>query len=62
MLTMVAPQWTTDEGLPSVEYPTLLDLIYILSMLAAMGYTVIASRRTKETADAILTSFDRRVG
>ena len=66
MLTMVALQWTTDEGLPSVEYLTLLDLIYILSMLyilAAMGYTVIASRRTKkETADAILTSFDRRVG
>lgn len=66
MLTMVALQWTTDEGLPSVEYLTLLDLIYILSMLyilAAMAYTVIASRRTrKETADAILTSFDRRVG
>lgn len=66
MLTMVALQWTTDEGLPSVEYLTLLDLIYILSMLyilAAMGYTVLASRRTKkETADAILTSFDRRVG
>lgn len=66
MLTMVALQWTTDEGLPSVEYLTLLDAIYIVSMLyilAAMVYTVLASRRTqKENADAILTSFDRRVG
>lgn len=66
MLTIVALQWTTDADLPSVDYLTMLDLVYILSMLyvlAAMGYTVLASRRSKtEKAEAVITSLDRRVG
>jgi len=66
MLTIVALQWTTDSSLPSVEYLTMLDLIYILAMLyilIAMGYTVMASRRNRhEVAEALATSLDRRVG
>lgn len=66
MLTIVALQWTTDASLPSVEYLTMLDLVYIVSMvyiLAAMGYTVLASRRNaKEKAEALSVALDRRVG
>lgn len=63
MLTIVALQWTTDDNLPSVEYLTMLDLIYILSLfyvLVAMGYTVIASRRNRhQVAEALTRSTDR---
>lgn len=66
MLTIVALQWTTDSTLPSVEYLTMLDLIYILSLLyvlIAMGYTVLASRRNQhEVAEALTRSLDRRMG
>ncbi len=66
MLTIVALQWTTDASLPSVEYLTMLDLVYIVSMvyiLAAMGYTVLASRRNaQEMAEALSVALDRRVG
>lgn len=66
MLTMVALQWTTDSDLPSVEYLMMVDVIYILSMayiLCAMGYSVFASRRTtQESAEALLTALDRRMG
>ena len=66
MLTIVALQWSSDSSLPSVEYLTLLDMVYIISMvyiLAAMAYTVLASRRTRqETAEALSVSMDRRVG
>lgn len=63
MLTIVALQWTTTSDLPDVEYLMMIDLIYMLStgyVLAAMAYTVIASRRETHTAsEAVL---DRRVG
>lgn len=66
MLTIVALQWTTDASLPSVEYLTMLDLVYIVSMvyiLAAMVYTVLASRRNRqEMAEALSGALDRRVG
>jgi predicted Na+-dependent transporter len=66
MLTIVALQWTTDASLPSVEYLTMLDLVYLVSMvyiLAAMVYTVVASRRNrKEMAEALSAKLDRRVG
>ena len=66
MLTIVALQWTSDSALPSVEYLTLLDVVYIISMvyiLAAMAYTVLASRRNRhEMAEALSVSLDRRVG
>jgi hypothetical protein len=66
MLTIVALQWTTDASLPSVEYLTMLDLVYLVSMvyiLAAMVYTVLASRRNrKEMAEALSGALDRRVG
>lgn len=66
MLTIVALQWTTDDSLPSVEYLTMLDLIYILAMLyilIAMSYTVMASRRNlHDAAEALVTQLDRRVG
>ena len=66
MLTIVALQWTSDSSLPSVEYLTLLDMVYIVSMvyiLAAMAYTVLASRRNRqEMAEALSVSLDRRVG
>ena len=66
MLTVVALQWSTDSSLPSVEYLTMLDLIYLIAMfyiLIAMSYTVIASRRNKyDAAEALITQFDRRVG
>jgi len=66
MLTIVALQWTSDSTLPSVEYLTLLDMVYIISMvyiLAAMSYTVLASRRNRhEMAEALSVSLDRRVG
>lgn len=66
MLTIVALQWTSDSSLPSVEYLTLLDVVYIISMvyiLAAMAYTVLASRRNRqEMAEALSVSMDRRVG
>lgn len=66
MLTIVALQWTTDSSLPSVEYLTMLDLIYILAMfyvLIAMSYTVLASRRNAYDAEeALVTQLDRRVG
>ncbi len=66
MLTIVALQWSTDASLPSVEYLTMLDLIYILAMfyiLIAMSYTVLASRRNnQDAAEAVLTQLDRRVG
>lgn len=65
MLTIVALQWTTDDNLPSVEYLTMLDLIYILSMvfiLVAMAYTVYASRRNlAAAAEAVSRSTDRKV-
>ncbi len=65
MLTIVALQWTTDDNLPSVEYLTMLDLIYILSMvfiLVAMAYTVYASRRNlAAAAEAVTRSTDRKV-
>ena len=66
MLTIVALQWTTDASLPSVEYLTMLDLVYIVSMiyiLASMAYTVLASRRNRaEMAQALAAKLDRRVG
>jgi hypothetical protein len=66
MLTIVALQWTTDASLPSVEYLTMLDLVYLVSMvyiLGAMVYTVVASRRNrKEMAEALSAKLDRRVG
>lgn len=66
MLTIVALQWTTDSDLPSVEYLTMLDLVYILSLayiLVAMGYTVLASRRNQhEVAEALTRQWDRRMG
>lgn len=66
MLTMVALQWTADSNLPSVEYLTMLDLLYILSMvyiLVAMAYTVVASRRNRhEIAQALTAATDRRAG
>lgn len=66
MLTIVALQWTTDSDLPSVDYLTLLDLIYIISLvyiLVAMGYTVLASRRNRhEVAEALTIQLDRRMG
>jgi len=66
MLTIVALQWTTDASLPSVEYLTMLDLVYIVSMiyiLASMAYTVLASRRNRaEMAQALTAKLDRRVG
>jgi len=66
MLTIVALQWTSDASLPSVEYLTLMDMVYIVSMvyiLAAMSYTVLASRRNRqEMAEALSGSLDRRVG
>ncbi len=66
MLTIVALQWDTDASLPSVEYLTMLDLVYIVSMiyiLAAMVYTVLASRRNRqEMAQALSGALDRRVG
>ena len=66
MLTIVALQWTSDSALPSVEYLTLLDVTYIVSMIyiiAAMAYTVLASRRNRaEMAQALTAKLDRRVG
>jgi hypothetical protein len=62
----VALQWTTDANLPAVQYLTMLDLVYIVSMiyiLAAMAYTVLASRRNRaEMAQAFTAKLDRRVG
>ena len=62
----MALQWTTDANLPAVEYLTMLDLVYIVSMiyiLGAMGYTVLASRRNRaEMAQALTAKLDRRVG
>lgn len=63
MLTMVALQWSTTSDLPSVEYLMMIDLIYMLStgyVLAAMAYSVFASRR--EIHDASEAVLDRRVG
>ena len=66
MLTLVALQWNSDSSLPSVEYLTLMDIVYIISMvyvLAAMAYAVLASRRNRaEMAEALSVSLDRRVG
>ena len=65
MLTLVALQWSADSSLPAVEYLTLLDVVYIISMvyiLAAMAYTALASRRNRhEMAQALSVSLDRRV-
>ena len=63
MLTMVALQWSTTSDLPNVEYLMMIDLIYMLStgyVLAAMAYSVFASRR--EIHDASEAALDRRVG
>ena len=66
MLTLVALQWNSDSSLPSVEYLTLMDVVYLISMvyvLAAMAYAVLASRRNRaEMAEALTVSMDRRVG
>ena len=66
LLTMVALQWSTDSDLPSVDYLLMVDVIYVVSMayiLIAMGYSVFASRRTtQESAEAVLTALDRRIG
>jgi hypothetical protein len=66
MLTIVALQWNTDASLPTVDYLTMLDVTYIVSMiyvLAAMSYTVLASRRNRqEMAQALTAKLDRRVG
>jgi hypothetical protein len=66
MLTIVALQWNTDSSLPSVDYLTMLDVIYIVSMvyiLGAMAYTTLASRRNRaEMAQALTERLDRRVG
>lgn len=66
LLTIVAMNWNTDSGLPSVGYLTLIDSIYILSMLyilVTMGYTVVASRRNRhEMQEALAKSLDRKAG
>jgi hypothetical protein len=66
MLTIAALQWTADSSLPSVEYLTLLDLVYLISMLyilAAMAYTVAASRRNRPaTAAARSVATARKAG
>ncbi|WP_328351893.1 hypothetical protein OG976_18730 [Mycobacterium sp. NBC_00419] len=66
LLTIIALQWSTEGDLPSVEYLTMLDVIYILSMIyiaAATGYSVLASRRNhQEMSPALTAALDRRVG
>jgi hypothetical protein len=66
LLTIVALQWSSESSLPSVEYLTMLDVIYILSMIyiaAAMGYSVLASRRNHhERLQAVTAALDRKVG
>lgn len=66
LLSIIALQWSTEGDLPSVEYLTMLDVIYILSMAyiaAATGYSVLASRRNhREKAPALTAALDRRVG
>lgn len=66
LLTIIALQWSTEGDLPSVEYLTMLDVIYILSMIyiaAATGYSVLASRRNHhERSPALTATLDRRVG
>ena len=66
LLTIIALQWSTEGDLPSVEYLTMLDVIYILSMIyiaAATGYSVLASRRNHhERSPALTAGLDRRVG
>ena len=66
LLSIIALQWSTEGDLPSVEYLTMLDVIYILSMVyiaAATGYSVLASRRNHhERAPALTAALDRRVG
>ena len=66
LLSIIALQWSTEGDLPSVEYLTMLDVIYILSMAyiaAATGYSVLASRRNHhEKAPALTAALDRRVG
>ncbi len=66
LLTIIALQWSTEGDLPSVEYLTMLDVIYILSMIyivAATGYSVLASRRGHhEKPTAVTATLDRRVG
>lgn len=66
LLTITALQWSTEGDLPSVEYLTMLDVIYILSMAyiaAATGYSVLASRRNHhERSPAVTAVLDRRVG
>ncbi len=66
LLTITALQWSSEGDLPSVEYLTMLDVIYILSMVyvaAATGYSVLASRRNHHERSPVLTAaLDRRVG
>lgn len=66
LLSIIALQWSTEGDLPSVEYLTMLDVIYILSMVfivAATGYSVLASRRSHhERAPARTAALDKRVG
>ena len=66
LLTITALQWSSEGELPSVEYLTMLDVVYILSMAyvgVAMGYSVLASRRNHhERSSAVTAALDRRVG
>lgn len=66
LLTITALQWSTEGDLPSVEYLTMLDVIYILSMVyigAATGYSVLASRLNHhQKPPAQTAALDRRVG
>lgn len=66
LLTITALQWSSEGDLPSVEYLTMLDVIYILSMLyvgVAMGYSVWASRRNHHERSAAMTAtLDRKFG
>lgn len=66
LLSIIALQWSSEGSLPSVEYLTMLDVIYILSMVyivVATGYSVLASRRNHhERSPALTAALDRRIG
>ena len=64
LLTLVALQFTTNATLPQVEYPMMIDLIYVASylfVLAVMAQAVATSWMAQRGDAARETALDRRM-
>ncbi|MFM9133924.1 MAG: hypothetical protein ACKOT0_00560, partial [bacterium] len=63
LLTLVAMQWSATEGLPSVSYLTLLDVVYLIGyvyVLACLGQSIRVAYLARQVSSEQAAASDRR--